>query len=60
MPQLEEPATKIRNYVLGRFGETKQEKKEEKKIGKLLAQVPLLKKKKKKKLIGDHNESSFS
>ena len=44
MPQLEGPTTKIYNYVLGELGEKKQTKK---KIGKLLAQVPILKTKKK-------------
>ena len=38
MPQLEGPTTKIYNYVLGPFGEKKQEKKDRQQ---LLAQVPL-------------------
>ena len=46
MPQLEKPTTKIYSYVLGGFGERKQKtKKKKKKIGKLLAQVPIFKKK---------------
>ena len=52
MPQLEGLTTKIYNYVLGGFGEKKQEKKKED-WQQLLAQVPIFKKKsKKKKLIG--------
>ena len=55
MPQLEEPTTatmywgdlgrksEIYNYVLGGFGEKKQEKKED--WQQLLAQVPIFKKK---------------
>ena len=43
MPQLEEPATKMYNYVPGGFGEIKQKK--EKDWQQQLAQVPILKKK---------------
>ena len=44
MPQLEEPTTKIYNYVLGELGRKKQEKKK-KDWQQLLAQVPIFKKK---------------
>ena len=44
MPQLEGGATKIYNYVLGGFGEIKQEK--QKDWQQLLAQVPIFKEKK--------------
>ena len=43
MPQLEGPATKIYNCVLGGYGEVKQKKKK-KDWQQLLAQVPILKK----------------
>ena len=42
MPQLEGPTTKIYNYILGVFGEKKQDKKEEDWL-QLLAQVTILK-----------------
>ena len=44
MPQLAGPTTKIYNYVLGGFGEKKQETKKD--WQQLLAQVPIFKKKK--------------
>ena len=43
MPQLEGPATKVYNYILGGFGEKKQEKKDD--WQQLLTQVPIFKKK---------------
>ena len=43
MQQLEGPTTKIYNYVLGGFGEKKQEKKKD--WQELLAKVPILQKK---------------
>ena len=44
--QLEEPTTKIYNYILWGFGEKKQKEKEEEDWQQLLAQVPIFKKKK--------------
>ncbi|GAA9114212.1 hypothetical protein BTM330_15590 [Helicobacter pylori] len=41
MPHLEGPTTKIYNYVLGEFGDKKQEKKKEEDWQQLLAQVPI-------------------
>ena len=44
MPQLEGPATKIHNYVLGGLGEKKQRGKRKEDWQQLLAQVPIFKK----------------
>ena len=49
MLQLEGPTTRIHNYVLGGFGETKQKKKKKENWQQLLAQVPIFKKKKKQR-----------
>ena len=49
MPQLEGATSKIYNYVLGGFGEKKQEKKKKEDWQQLLAQVPIFKKIKIKK-----------